>query len=119
MTGQIATWCTINKGPTSTAPDGTTVYWCHNHIHPQGLFNGFYNWYIPEDHDSWKTALNSRRAAKKGCANTTDSTTPEAAQPGTQKLAIYQRLKEVLCIKIMLSDTDADNICKEACASKD
>ena len=27
MTGQIVTWCTINKGPTSTAPDGTTVHW--------------------------------------------------------------------------------------------
>ena len=27
MTGQIATWRTINKGPTSAAPDGTTVYW--------------------------------------------------------------------------------------------
>ena len=26
MTGQIATWHTINKGPTSTAPDGTTVH---------------------------------------------------------------------------------------------
>ena len=26
MTGQIATWRTINKGPTSTTPAGTTVY---------------------------------------------------------------------------------------------
>ena len=51
MTGQMATWRTINKGPTSTAPDGTTVYWCHKHVHPQGLFNGSYNWHKPEDHD--------------------------------------------------------------------
>ena len=43
MTGQIATWRTINKGPTSTAPDGTTFYWCPKHVHPQGLFNGSYN----------------------------------------------------------------------------
>ena len=40
MNGQIATWCTINKGPTSTAPDGTTVHWCPKHVPPQGLFNG-------------------------------------------------------------------------------
>ena len=40
MTVQIATWRTINKGPTSTAPDGTTVYWCPKHVHTQGLFNG-------------------------------------------------------------------------------
>ena len=105
MTGQIATWRTINKGPTSTAPDGTTVYWCPKRVHPQGLFNGSYNWHKPEDQDSWKAALNSRRAAKKGSSNTTDSTTPAAARQGTQKLAISQRLKEVLCSKLMLSDT--------------
>ena len=49
----------------------------------------------------------------------TYSTTPTAAQQGTQKLAISQRLKEVLYSKLMLFDTDADDICKEACASKD
>ena len=119
MTGQIATWRTINKGPTSTTPDGTTFYWCPNHVHLQGLFNGYYNWHKPEDHNSWKAALNSRRAAKKGSDNTMDSITPAAAQQGTQKITIYQRLKEVLRSKLMLSDTDADNICKEACASKD
>ena len=40
MTGHIATWRTINKGPTSIEPDGTTVYWCPKHVHLQGLFNG-------------------------------------------------------------------------------
>ena len=119
MTGQVATWHTINKGPMSTAPDGKTVYWCPKHVHPQGLFNGSYNWHKREDHNSWKAALNSRIAANKGSANTTDSTTPVAAHPGTQKLAISQRLKEVLCSKLMLYDTDADDIFKEACASKD
>ena len=119
MTGQIATWRTINKGPTSTVPDGKKVYWCPKHVHPQGLFNGSYNWHKPEDQDSWKATLNSRRAAKKGSANTADFTTPAAAQQGTQKLAISRRLKEVLCSKLVLSDMDADDICKEACASKD
>ena len=119
MTGQIATQRKINKGPTSTAPDGTTVYWCPKHVHPQGLFNGSYNWNKPENYDIWKTALNARKAAKNVSANTTDATTPAAAQQGTQKLAIYQGLKEVLCSKLMLSDTDADDNCKEACTSKD
>ena len=114
MTGQIATWCTINKGPKYTSPDGTTVQWCPKHVHTQGLFNGSYNWHKLEDHDSWKAALNYRRAAKKGSDNTTDSTTPAAARQGTQKLAISQRLKEVLCSKLMLSGTDSDDICKEA-----
>ena len=88
MTVQIATWRTINKGPTSTAPDGKTVHWCPKHVHPQGLFNGYYNWYKPEDHDIWKAALNDRRGAKKGSDNTMDATTPAASQQGTQKLAI-------------------------------
>ena len=119
MTGQIATWRTINKGPMSTAPDGKTVSWCPQHVHTQGLFNGAYNWHKPEYHDICKAALNARRAAKKGSDNTTDATTPAAAQQGTQKPAISQRLKEVLCSKLMLSDTDAGDICKEAWASKD
>ena len=93
MTGQIATWSTINKGPTSTASIGRTVYWCPKHVHLKVLFNCSYNWHKPEDHDSWKAALNSRRVAKKGSANTTDSTTPAAAQQGTKKLEISQRLK--------------------------
>ena len=93
MTGKIATWRTINKVPTSTATYGTTVYWCPKHVHPKGLFNGSYNWNKPEYHNSWKAALNYRRSAKKGSTNTTDSTTPAADQQGTQKLAIYQRLK--------------------------
>ena len=41
MTGQIATWRTINKGPTSTAPDGTTVYWCPKHVHPPRIIQRF------------------------------------------------------------------------------
>ena len=118
MTGQIATWITTNKGPRSTAPDGTTFHWCPKYVNPQGLLNGFYNWHKPEYHDSWKAALNARRGAKKGSANTTDATTPAAAQQGMQKLVISQRLKEVLCSKLMLSDTDADDICNETYASK-
>ena len=114
MTGQIATWRTINKGPTYTAPDGTTVHWCPKHVHPQGLLNGSYNWHKPEDHNSWKAALNARRSAKKGSANTTDATTPVADQQGMQKLAISQRFKESLCSKLMLSDTGAGDICNEA-----
>ena len=119
MTGQIATWRPINIGPTSTAPDRKTIYWCPKHVNPQGLLNGSYNWHKPEDHDSWKAALNAIISAKKGSANTTDSTTLADAQQGTQKLAIYQRLKKVLCSKLILSDTDANDICNEACASKD
>ena len=47
MTGQIATWSTINKGPTSTATDGTTVHWFPKNLHPQGFFNGSYVGRIP------------------------------------------------------------------------
>ena len=80
MTGQIATWRSINKGPTSTAPDGKTVHWFPKNVHPQGLFNGSYNCHKSEDHDSWKGDLNARKAEKTGSANTTDATTPAAAQ---------------------------------------
>ena len=48
MSGNVATWHTINVGPTSTAPDGTTVHWCPHHVHPHGLFNGTYGWHEPK-----------------------------------------------------------------------
>ena len=119
MTGQIATWRTIKKGPTATAPDGTTVYWCPRHVHPNRLFNGSYGWHKPKEYDSWKAALESRsNAQKKGTANNMDTTTPEASQQGSNKLTISQRLKEVLCSKLMFSDADADEYCKDVCQSK-
>ena len=119
MTGQIATWRTINKGLTFTAPDGATVYWCPKHVNTQGLFNGSYNWHKPKYHDSWKAALNARRSAKKGSDNTSDATTPAAAQQRMQNLAIFLCLKEVVYSNLMFYDTDTNDICKEACASKD
>ena len=44
--------------------------------------------------------------ATQGSANTTQS---------ANKLVIKDKLKEVLCSRLMLSDTDADNLCGEIC----
>ena len=79
MSGNVATWRTINVGPTSMAPDGTTVHWCPHHVHPHGLFNGTYGWYEPKEHDAWKVGLLARRGGKKTSANLTNAT-PAAAQ---------------------------------------
>ena len=118
-TGNVATWRTIKKGPTATLPDGSTVWWCPHHVHPDGLFNGTYGWHKPEDHDTWRAdhrARNGKTPRAAGAGNTNDS---DASKPGSDKLAISQRLKEVLCSKLMMSDEDADEYCKEVCQGKD
>ena len=71
------------------------------------------------DTNQKKAALKSRsNARKKGTATTLDTTTPEASQQGLDKLTISQRLKEVLCSKLMFSDANADEYCKDVCQSK-
>ena len=118
-TGGIATWRTIKKGPTATAPDGTTVWWCPEHVHPQGLFNGTYGWHKPEDHATWKADLRARQGKKPASGGTGGTTNANLVLPGSEKLAISQRLKEVLCSRLCLSDEDAENYCNEVCQSKD
>ena len=96
--GGVDKWRTIKKADTINM-NGRTWYWCDKHVHPQGHFNGLYCYHKPEDHEEW------RNKYRKGKGKTTNDT--------SKKLAISERLKEVLCSKLMLSDEDAENLCQE------
>jgi hypothetical protein len=104
MIGGVQRWRTIKKAQTIRM-NGKTWHWCDKHVHSQGHFNGLYCYHKPEDHDEWKAKY------KKGNNNSTNS--GNSANDASKKLAINQRLKEVLCSKLMLSDEDADHLCKE------
>ena len=108
--GGLEKWCTIKKGDT-IQHFGRTFYWCDKHIHPQGHWNGLYCTHRPEDHDQWKNQRNNcNRGRNNSQGNDGNSTKSEG---NGKKLAINSCLREVLCFRLMLSDDDADAICKE------
>ena len=63
----------------------------------------------PEDHDDYMANRykNRKPAGQTGGAGGESSS--------GNNLVVSQRLKEVLCNKLMISDEDADNICKDVC----
>ena len=64
----------------------------------------------PADHD----AVVARRCGKPE-KRRQDSDNKDG-QPAGGNLVISQRLKEVLCSKLMVSDTEADKICNDICS---
>ena len=106
LAGGVERWRTVKKGP-SIQVDGKTFFWCPHHKHPKGFFDGLYCIHRPENHAEWKAKYKKNRPTD---TNADDKDAP--ADDGKKKLSINQRLREVLCSKLMLSDEDADNICK-------
>ena len=105
LVGGVKKWRTIKKGDTMQK-DNLTWWWCPKHVHPHGHFNGLYCLHKPADHDEWKAKFRKGRGKQEQSSETNK---PDQSK----KLLINQRLKEVLCTKLMLSDEDADNLCKE------
>ena len=119
--GGVAAWrVTKNKGDTQVR-DGVTWYWCPHHVHPRGCFNGLYCTHTPANHTTWKAERDARynKARNGGTKPPAAPAASAAPADAVNKLAIGQRLKEVLCTKLMLSDADADAYCNEICQLKD
>ena len=115
----VEKWRTLNKCATNQN-EGKTVWWCLSHKHKDGLFDGIYIWHKPEDHDALFEKFKSRRSNKDKTSAATTAAPPAASKQGSlEKLTVSQHLKEVLCFKLMLSDADADEYCKQVCESKD
>ena len=108
--GGVAKWRTIkNKGETCEW-NGTTWYWCTKHVHPTGKFNGLYCTHKPEEHDEWKASWK----AKKPWKPSNERPAAESNEAKKAKtLSVSQKLKSVLCTKLMLTNEDAEEICKE------
>jgi len=118
--GGVAAWrVTKNKGDTQVR-DGVTWYWCPHHKHPKGCFDGLYCTHTPANHVAWKAERDAKYNKARNGENAPPASAASAAPAGAaNKLAIGQRLKEVLCTKLMLSDADADAYCNEICQAKD
>ena len=115
----VEKWRTVNKGAT-IQHEGKKVWWCPSHKHKKRLFYGLYVWHKPEYHDAWFEKFKSR-ISKKYKTTAANTAVPPAGskQRSLDKLTVYQRLSEVLCSNLILSDADADEYCKQVCESKD
>ena len=98
--------------------DDKTCWFCLQHKDNQDTpcWNALYITHRPEDHD---TVMAFRRAQQDRQTTTTPATRAESGNPGAtsgdNKMVISQKLNEELCSRLMVSDSDADNICNELC----
>ena len=67
----------------------------------------------PEDHDA---VVARRRAGRAKQERRPESSGDDGGTSAGNNLVISQKLKEVLCSKLMASDEDADKICNDICS---
>ena len=114
-TFKIKEWRLVKNGDT-TQRDGKKWWWCPKHNHDKGM----YVRHPPEEHEQW---FNKKKRGEKyfppdfQCRNqpsTEGSSKPSEESEKTKLvLSFNERLREVFCSKLMLSDEDAENICKD------
>ena len=103
--------------------NGREYWFCSRHVDPQGRWNGMWVRHQEHEHDivqeKIKKSKERKRAARAAGGGATNSTAPApSAANSTQssnKLVIKDKLKEVLCSKLMVSDSDADKLCDDIC----
>ena len=105
----IQKWRVIKKGDTIQV-DGRTYWWCKKHKDYHGRWNGMYVLHKPEDHDAVMAARKAKRTRQNPPA--TEPADDKKETPG-DKLVVSQKLKEVLCSRLMVGDEDADKLCQE------
>ena len=107
IAGTVVEKWRITKRGASIVVDGITYWWCEKHIDKSGRWNGMYVRHKPEDHDEVmaRRYRNRKPEGQNGAAG--------APATSGNNLVVSQKLKEVLCGKLMISDEDADNICKD------
>ena len=112
LTDTVAKW-RATKGEESVQRDGKTWYWCKHHKHPDGLWDGLYVTHTQATHDGW---IKNREGSAKSSdtkASAAGDSDKEKASSSTSKLRLGERLKQVLCTKLMLSDEDANKVVAE------
>ena len=112
-------WCNTNKGA-NIQHKGKTVWWCLTNKNKEGLFDDLYIWHKPEDHDAWFEKFKRCRSKKYKTTAATTAAPPAVSKQGSiNKPKVSQRLKELLCSNLILSDADAYEYCKQVYKSKD
>ena len=111
---QIKRWRIVKQGA-SIVVDGKTYWWCEHHVDPGGRWSGMYVAHKPEDHDA---VVARRRAGRTKREKRRETAGDGGGTPAGDSLVISQKLKEVLCSRLMVSDEDADKICNDIICSQ-
>ena len=101
----------IGDGSASIKCDGREYWWCSRHVDKNGRWNGMYVRHTENEHD--KVQAKYKRKAGTGPDAPTDIAPPAGA---SQRLVVSQKLREVLCSRLMVTDEDADEICADVCS---
>ena len=104
-------WRMIKK-EASVTQNGVTWHWYKHHKGPEGAWNGLYVRHKEKDHDSHMVRF-------KSCRSNFENNDGEKDSNGSgDKLVIGQRLKEVLCLQLMLDNNDIEQYCQEIIQGK-
>ena len=108
----IEKWCVVKKGAFIIV-DEKTYWWCLKHVDKATPchWNRMYVTHKPEDHDE----IMPKRYGDKKCTTAAQTSGAGGGSSHDNNLVVSQKLKEVLCSKLMLGDADADNICNDVC----
>lgn len=108
----IKKWRVVKKGATIIF-DRKQHCWCLKCI-DKGTFchwNGMHVTHKPENHDH----IMAKRYHEKLSNKADQSGGAGGGTSNGNNLVITQKLKEILCSKLIISDANADNICNDAC----
>ena len=97
-------------GSASIMCDDREYLWCFRHVDKKCRWNGMYVRHQETNHD--KVQAKFKRKAGTG----PDAPTDNGAHPSSQRLVVSQKLREVLCSRLMVGDEDADEICADICS---
>ena len=107
----IEKWRTVQHCDVSTPIiyDDKTFWKCNHHKDSAGRWTFMYARHKKEDHEATVSKFKKKRPR-------TDQANATASQSGDaqiNKLAVGDKLKEVICSRLLLGDKDVDDICNE------
>jgi hypothetical protein len=105
--------------------DGTKLWWCDKHKHPDSKQLAMYVFHKPTEHDAWKQCKNEYNKRKgKGKSNADvktpagpSSITPVASTVSASKLFLAKSLQEALTMMAGLSEDQFNKIGADACGA--
>ncbi len=99
--------------------NGNSYHWCtKDHYSGGKKYNGMYADHKPEDHDSWRKAINDKHAkhnsVKNQNNNAAPASAPSPAPAAALKLTLNDKLRNAFCTQAGLSAEAMDRIWADA-----
>jgi hypothetical protein len=110
----VAAWRLVKTEDTVTM-NGNNYHWCtKDHFSGGEKYNGMYADHKPEDHDSWRKAIDDKRAKRNSVKNQNNNAAPASAPSpapaAASKLTLNDKLCNAFCTQAGLSAEAVDCI---------